>query len=308
MKHQDHLKTLSDDYKRSYGFDLPWQIPDYAPVEQGDWSVRSRLGGLSGSYLAHQVVEPPHSVLFHGRDVWMSTALLEVESHAWHLQCAKGNLLVAGLGMGMYVHAASMKPEVKRIAVIERDPDVIALMKESTRFETWVHSDKVTMIEADAMASETEDMVAAAFNGERPDYLYADIWPVFPAPKARRRRRGWSINIVRGRQAGGARRSSSASGWNVGASGQASTPFASSSMPTASTHRSMTDTSHFARTRFPFSSTTIMEPDLSLRRRTVLDPPPRAGHSCRPTAGDSIDCLFLDPDHACRNQFCKGRR
>lgn len=201
MKHQDHLKSLSDDYKKSYGFELPWQIPDYAPVKRGDWSVRSRLGGLGGSYLAHHVVEPPHSVLFHGRDVWMSTGLMELESHAWHLHCANGNLMVAGLGMGMYLHAASMKPDVKRIVVVERDPDVIALMKESTGFESWVHRDKVTMIEGDAMASETGDLVAAAFNGERPDYLYADIWPVFPAPEAPAQTKTM-VDLYRPRKAG----------------------------------------------------------------------------------------------------------
>jgi hypothetical protein len=184
MKHQDYLKALSDDYLKAYGFELPWQIPRYEPTKSGEWSVRSRPGGLAGSYLAHEIVEPPHSVLYHGDDVWMSTGLIEVESHAWHLNCATGNLVIAGLGLGMYLHAAAMKPDVKKIVVLELDPNVIALMKKSTDFENWVHKDKITIIEADALAKETSAKVWAAFDGERPDYLYADIWPVFPAPEA----------------------------------------------------------------------------------------------------------------------------
>ncbi|MBY3151432.1 hypothetical protein HFO56_03390 [Rhizobium laguerreae] len=184
MKHQDHLKAISAEYENSYGFELPWQIPHYMPTRIGDWSVRPRLGGIGGSYLAHRVVEPPYTILYHGNDVWMSTSLIEVESHAWHLHCAKGNLLVAGLGLGMYLHAASMKADVRKIVVIESDPDVIALMKKSTDFEKWIHRDKITIIEADALATGTRDKVGLAFGGQRPDYLYADIWPVYPDPNA----------------------------------------------------------------------------------------------------------------------------
>lgn len=184
MKKREHLESLSGDYRESYGFELPWRIPYYKPARIGDWSVRSRPQGIASSYLAHEVIEPPHTVLCHGADVWMSTGLIELESHAWHLHCARGNLLVAGLGLGMYVHAASMKPEVKRIVVIESDPDVIALMKEASDFENWQHRDKITIIEADALAEDTCGKVHAAFGGKRPDYLYADLWPVFPDPEA----------------------------------------------------------------------------------------------------------------------------
>jgi hypothetical protein len=131
----------------------------------------------------------------------MSTGLIEVESHAWHFHCATGNVLLAGLGMGMYLHAASMKPDVKRIVVIERDPDVIALMKETADFERWIHRDKITIIEADAMGEGTGDKVAAAFNDECPDYLYADIWPVFPAPEAPAQTKKM-VDLYRPRKAG----------------------------------------------------------------------------------------------------------
>lgn len=184
VNNQAHFKRLSEEYRESYGFGLPWQIPDYVPVSVGDWTLRRRPGGIAGSYLAEEIVEPPHAVLWRGSDIWMSTGLLEIESHAWHLHCAKGNVLVAGLGMGMYVHAASMKADVRRIVVIERDPDVIELMKRSSGFENWVHRDKVVFLEADALDEEARDRVSDAFDGDRPDYLYADIWPVFPAPEA----------------------------------------------------------------------------------------------------------------------------
>lgn len=184
MTNRDYLKSISHDYFDSYGFELPWQIPDYARATVGDWSLRYRPRCLAGSYLAHEIVEAPHAILMRSNEVWMSTGLLEAESHAWHLHCATGNVLVAGLGMGMYLHAASMKPSVSKIVVLENDPEVIALMRNSTSFDGWQHRDKIEILEADALAAETAGKVSSLFGGARPDYLYADIWPTFPHPDA----------------------------------------------------------------------------------------------------------------------------
>lgn len=184
IDHSERLRTLSDEYRREYGFGIPWNIPNYSEARHGEWTVSVRPSYISSSYLAKNIVERPHTVLTNENEVWMSTGLLELESHAWHLYCAKGNIVVAGLGLGMYAHAASMKPDVQRIVVIERDPDVITLMKQSSDFLNWSNREKVVIIEGDVLSATTAAKVTAALGGNNPDYLYSDIWPIFPAPEA----------------------------------------------------------------------------------------------------------------------------
>lgn len=184
MSYQDHLKSLSQEYQSLYGFGLPWAIPKYRPAVVGSWSLRSRAGGVFESYLAESCVEQPHDVLCHSGDAWMSTSMLEIESHAWHLHCSTGNVLIAGLGMGMFLHAVAAKDDVENVVVLEIDADVIELFKLSTGFEEWPHRDKITILHTDALSPDAASHVRSAFAGKRPDYLYVDIWPVFPAVEA----------------------------------------------------------------------------------------------------------------------------
>ena len=165
-----------------YGFGL-FTLPRYRPIEIGDWRIRIHLPAMGKGYLGASVMES-RAVLTHRRRVWMSTCLLEQESHAWHVHCAHGTVLIAGLGIGMYTYAVAMKPEVTRVIVADISPDIIALMQQSTGFDDWPCRDKVTLIEADVLAPDFADRIKALL-GETPiDYLYADIWPNFPADEA----------------------------------------------------------------------------------------------------------------------------
>jgi hypothetical protein len=184
VTYQNHLKNLSEEYEQSYGFGLPWAIPSYQSAEVGACSIRSRPGGMAESYMAENCIEKPHDVLFRNDETWMSTSMLEIESHAWHLHCSKGNVLIAGLGMGMFLHAVAAKDDVEKVVVLEIDPDVIALFKLSTGFEKWPHNNKITLLNTDALSPDTAGDVRSAFDGKRADYLYVDIWPVFPAVEA----------------------------------------------------------------------------------------------------------------------------
>lgn len=60
---------------------------------------------------------------------WMT----DLPQYYWSLEYfakqSRGQVLVAGLGLGLVVHCLVKNPEVKNIAVIEREPDVINLIK-----------------------------------------------------------------------------------------------------------------------------------------------------------------------------------
>lgn len=166
----------------SYGFGL-FPVLHYQPARRGEWTIANHLPAVGDGYLTRAVVEE-RVVLSRGRHVWMSIGLLEKESHAWHVHCANGTVVTAGLGLGMFAYAAAMKPEVERVIVAEIDPDIIELMQQSSGFHSWPWREKVEILQVDALAADFADAVKAQTRGRSVDYLYADIWPNFPAEEA----------------------------------------------------------------------------------------------------------------------------
>lgn len=76
---------------------------------------------------------------------------------------AKGNVLIAGLGLGMILHPILAKKEVESVTVIEKYADVIALIEPTVRHK------KLSIIEADIY-----DWKPA--KGTKFDTIYFDIW------------------------------------------------------------------------------------------------------------------------------------
>ena len=167
----------------AYGFGL-FPLPAYREARVGEWRVVRQLPSLADGYASGTLVEGRRHVLYHGRTAWMSTGLMEQESHAYHVHQARGLVVVAGLGMGMYAYAASLKPEVERVVLVEREPAVVELMTRATRLGRWPGREKLALLPADALGPDLAPGVAAATGGRRPDYLFADIWPACPAPEA----------------------------------------------------------------------------------------------------------------------------
>jgi hypothetical protein len=99
----------------------------------------------------------------------MSLTPLEIESEQIGVEAAYGNVVILGLGMGWATAACALKPEVTRVTVIERDPDVIALHAELDLFSRLPGraGDKVRIVRADALAWVADAPV---------DVMIADIW------------------------------------------------------------------------------------------------------------------------------------
>lgn len=167
----------------AYGFGL-FPLPGYREHRLGPWRLVRHLPSLADGYVSPPVMEPGRHVLYHRRTPWMSTGLLERESHAYHVHMAKGAVVVAGLGLAMYLHAVATRACVERVVVIENSPDVIALMRIASAWETWPDRGKIVILEADARDPALGDHVRAALDGRTPDYLFADIWPRCGQPDA----------------------------------------------------------------------------------------------------------------------------
>jgi hypothetical protein len=165
----------------SYGFGL-FALPRYREACLDEWRLVRHLASIGTGYASGPLVEQARYVLYHGRTAWMSSGLMEQESHAFHVDQAKGFVVAAGLGIGMFAFAACAKPEVERVVVLEQTPEVIALTRHAAHMDDWFGRDKLTVIHADALAPDLAQRIAA--NGQRPDYLFADIWSTCAAPNA----------------------------------------------------------------------------------------------------------------------------
>lgn len=53
---------------------------------------------------------------------------MEINTHLTAIDVAHGNVLVTGLGLGMFLTAILQKPELKSITVIEQSEEVIQLV------------------------------------------------------------------------------------------------------------------------------------------------------------------------------------
>ena len=175
---QSKLELRSNDFQDSFGFGLPPVLLPYAPASVGDWVIRRRLGGISNSYVARSAVDPDFHVLQHQDTTWMSTALFELESHAFHLQCAGGLVVTAGLGMGMFAAAAAAKPEVDRVIVVEIDDQIIDLVGRRLIPQRPDLSKKIRIIQGNAL--DYEFMRTIADQAGRPDLLLNDVYPTVP--------------------------------------------------------------------------------------------------------------------------------
>lgn len=77
---------------------------------------------------------------------------------------ARGNVLVAGLGIGMILHAIIPKDEVQSVVVVENELDVITLIS-----PTLPKSDKLEVIYGDIFSWKPPE-------GKKFDCIYFDIW------------------------------------------------------------------------------------------------------------------------------------
>lgn len=167
----------------AYGFGLP-RPPELREARVGDWRVVRHLPSLAEGYGTGPCIEPRRFVLYHRRTAWMSSGLMELESHAWHVHQARGVVVTAGLGIGLYAYACCARDDVSRLIVIEREPAVVDLFERATRRAHWEGRYKLTILITDARSQHAPRAVADALAGQRPDYLFVDIWPSCAAPEA----------------------------------------------------------------------------------------------------------------------------
>ncbi len=97
---------------------------------------------------------------------WMELVPHELNSMKEDIKKAHGNVLIFGLGLGYFAYMASIKKEVKKITIIEKDKEIIDLFKEHLLLE-FEYKEKINIIEEDALAFS---------NFSSFDFVYIDIY------------------------------------------------------------------------------------------------------------------------------------
>ena len=140
----------------------PYQLFAYDDIKMDGLKENSRIGYFeqSFSYLA----------LCQGNDVWMSLNPNEIETMKPFINKGHGNVLVLGLGMGYVPYMLSLKNDVKKVTIIEKNPEIINLFKDLI-FPNFVYKDKIQIIQSDAIDYLRKNQKEAGF-----DYVFADLW------------------------------------------------------------------------------------------------------------------------------------
>lgn len=105
-----------------------------------------------------------------GRTLMMTDTSMEKRSNYGVVSNSRGNVLIAGLGIGMVLLPILEKPEVKTVTVIEKFEDVVKLVEPHIRKAAGKNAEKLRVIVADIF-----EWVPP--KGEKWDTIYFDIWP-----------------------------------------------------------------------------------------------------------------------------------
>jgi len=155
-------------------------FPLYAQRAQEGWSMRiiampssrgywGRAYAMAGTVILTGPVENDCAS-------WMSIVPMEVESQEIGIAAAHGHTVVLGLGMGWCAANVALNPAVNRVTVVERDPDVIALIDGLRIFDQLPAAarEKLTIVRADALEWRPDTPVHS---------VQADIWAKFVEPQ-----------------------------------------------------------------------------------------------------------------------------
>ncbi|MBO4667147.1 MAG: hypothetical protein J5666_03355 [Bacilli bacterium] len=137
----------------------PYQLFAYDDISLEGDKENSRIGYFDNkfSYLA----------LTEGNNIWMSLNPNEIETMKPYINKAKCNVLVLGLGMGYVPFMMALKPEVKNITIIEKDPEIIGLFN-CLILPSFKNKEKIRIIEDDAINYVRKQ--------NKYDYIFADLW------------------------------------------------------------------------------------------------------------------------------------
>jgi spermidine synthase len=137
-----------------------WRVERFTISEEAAQFQSLRMAFKGGGRTARAGI---YTRLMRGGTLVMSDTWDEKRDHYWFVRQARGRVLVNGLGIGMVLNALLLKQDIEHVTVVEKSPDVIALVA------AHYACPRFTVVEADAL--EYRPPV-----GERFGAVWHDIW------------------------------------------------------------------------------------------------------------------------------------
>lgn len=146
-----------------------WEIRKFrvgrneAKLHQGKERLRSIvIGGPIRAVAAGAYTKLCETTETFNEGIWMSDTPAECVDHLPPVKRATGDVLINGLGLGLVLKNVLAKREVTRVVVVEKSPDVIALVAPH-----FAKDRRLEVVEADAFEYEPR---------ERFDVVWHDVW------------------------------------------------------------------------------------------------------------------------------------
>jgi ribosomal protein S18 acetylase RimI-like enzyme len=157
---------------------FPWPglcVPVYRPASLGRWALKKVKRVAQFGYFQNWQGQGDINALYFDEQTWMSDARDEVDSQTPHVAAAFGHVVVMGAGMGIALYNLLTRPEVTRVTLVERDRQVIDLLRQSVELDRWGGVEKLRVEIADALDYIPDAPV---------EHLYADIWAAPGEPRS----------------------------------------------------------------------------------------------------------------------------
>ena len=137
LNHKEKDWQLANLYYSKYeGF-----VYDELEIDDKTYAEHTPIGYFIDKFIYPAVIQ--------NDTIWMSVTPHEINTMKDSLNIIKDNVLVIGLGLGYYAYMASIKDEVKKITIIEKDKNVIELFNKFI-LPQFKNKDKIEIINIDA--------------------------------------------------------------------------------------------------------------------------------------------------------------
>lgn len=104
--------------------------------------------------------------LSHNNNIWMEITPHEVNTMKDAINNANGNCVVYGLGLGYFAYMISIKDNVNKITIVEKDRNIIELFK-SKILPKFPYISKIEIVEENALNYKVSDDT---------NYVFIDLW------------------------------------------------------------------------------------------------------------------------------------
>ena len=167
------IKMNDNSYHLYYKYYKPFNyfLYDEIKVKDKDYKEINSLGYFNTPF--------KYLVLDKNDETWMSIIPHEINTMKEDISKIKGNIVVYGLGLGYFIYLASLKEDVNKIIVIEKDIEIINIFnKYLLPLFNNKSKDKIIILNDDAFSFNETKLVNNKYiaNNILINYCYIDIY------------------------------------------------------------------------------------------------------------------------------------